>query len=49
MDNVGEGVNHITMEVDDYANTMNKLNADQEAGSFKDPDGVQLKIRNTSS
>eukprot|EP00092_Neocalanus_flemingeri_P008215 GFUD01008857.1.p1 GENE.GFUD01008857.1~~GFUD01008857.1.p1 ORF type:complete len:276 (-),score=95.18 GFUD01008857.1:141-968(-) len=49
MDKEGEGVDHITMEVEDYANIMTKLKADQSATSFQDPDGVQLKLQSASS
>ena len=45
MDNVGEGVDHITMEVDNYANVMGKLIAAQSSGRFQDPDGVKLAIK----
>ena len=36
----GEGVDHITMEVDDFEHTVY---------SFEDPDGVQLLIKKSNA
>ena len=45
---LGEGVDHITMEVDDYDYTMDNLKLDKSSGTFQDPDGVKLLFKKTS-
>jgi len=47
MDKVGEGVDHINMEVDDFDSIITTLGVDKSTGSFQDPDGVQLMITNS--
>ena len=49
MDVLGEGVDHITMEVDDYDNTMSNLKLDKSSGNFQDPDGVKLLLKKASN
>jgi len=48
LDTVGEGVDHITMEVENYDTAISNLEVDRSTGSFQDPDGVRLFLKKTA-